>query len=86
MIIDVILGNNIDTPMWIKDLKEIKADHIIVIDYDYREAIKEINGVNFMSPTSGKEYIKKFDAVNYYKSMYLYPGMQKYMSSLYEKD
>lgn len=86
MIVEVILGNNIDTTMWISDLKENEADYIIVIDYDYNNIFLEIEGVIYMSPTQAQEYIKKFDTINYYKSLYAYPGMQGKMSSLHKKD
>lgn len=86
MILDVILGNNIDTPMWIKDLQENEADCLIVVDYAFNNEPTEVEGVIYMSPIQAHRYIKKFDAVNYYKSLYAYPGMQGNMSSLYKKD
>lgn len=86
MILDIILGNNIDTIMWINNLVENEADYIGVIIYDSFEGFEEKNGVLYMSPTYAKEYIKKFDTVNFYKSLYAYPGMQGNMSSLFNKD
>lgn len=86
MIIDIILGNNIDTLMWITKLIENKAEYIGVIVYECFEGFEERNGVLYMSPTYAEEYIKKFDTVNFYKSLYAYPGMQGNMSSLYKKD
>ena len=85
MIIDIILGNNTDTLMWITTLTENKADYIGVIIYESFEGSEERNDVLYMSPTYAKEYIKKFDGVNFYKSLYAYPGMQGNMSSLYKK-
>lgn len=75
MIIDVILGNNVDTKMWINDLRESKADYIIVIDYEYSEESKETDGILYMSPNYAREYIKEFDSINYYKSLYAYPSL-----------
>ena len=86
MIIDIILGNNTDTLMWISDLKENGADYIVVIEYDYYEEFKERNGVVYISPKYAREYLKQFDTVNFYKSLYAYPGMHGNMSSLYKKD
>lgn len=45
MILDVILGVTIDTPLWIEKLQEDHADDIMVVDYDsyYEPAI--IDGV-----------------------------------------
>lgn len=86
MIIDIILGNNIDTLMWINNLVKNDADHIGVIIYDCFEGFEERNGVIYMSPTYAKEYIKKFDTVNLYKSLYAYPGMHGNMSSLFNKN
>lgn len=83
---NIILGKNIDTIMWIKNLKEMEAEQIIVIDYEHLGSFEEENGVLYMSPVYAKEYIKKFDSVNFYKSLYAYPGMQGKMSSLYKKD
>lgn len=86
MIVDVILGNNIDTAMWIKDLQENEADYIIVVDYEYEIETQDIEGIIYMSSIQAQEYIKNFDTVNYYKSLYAYPGMQGKMSSLYKND
>lgn len=86
MIIDIILGNNIDTLMWINNLAENEADQIGVVIYDCFEGFEERNGTLYMSPTYAKEYIKNFDTVNFYKSLYAYPGMHGNMSSLFNKD
>lgn len=86
MIIDVILGKNIDTCMWINDLKKIKVDQIAVIDYESIVDFEEVDGVIFLSPSCAKKYLKKFDAINYYKSLYAYPGMNADMSSLFRKE
>lgn len=82
MIGDIILGNNIDTWMWVNDLKQNGVDHIIVIDYDSNENFKEVSNVIYLSPYYAKSYIKRFDSLNFYKSLYAYPGMQGSMSSL----
>lgn len=84
MIIDIILGKNVDTQMWLNDLKEIKADNIVVIDYDSINGCEEIEGVIYLSPNFAKEYLKKFDSKNYYKSLYGYPGMSSNTSSLFK--
>lgn len=86
MSIDIILGHNIYTVMWINDLRENKADYIIGIDYDCVEEFQVRNGIFYMPPNYAREYIKKFDTVNFYKSLYAYPGMQGSMTSLYKKD
>ena len=85
MIIDIILGENVDTPMWINYLKVIEADYIAVIDYDSINKFEEINGVTYLSPNFAKEYLKMFDTKNFYKSLYGYPGMNSDMSSLFKK-
>ncbi|WP_203340229.1 hypothetical protein [Planococcus beijingensis] len=86
MIIDVILGQNIDTSMWINELKEMKADFIAVINYDSVNEFEEVERVIYLSPNIAKEYLKNFDTINFYKSLYAYPGMQTNMKSLYKKD
>lgn len=86
MIIDVILGQNIDTPMWIYELKEIKADCIAVINYESVNEYEEIERVIYLSPNIAKDYLRNFDTINFYKSLYAYPGMQTNMKSLYKKD
>lgn len=86
MIIDFILGNNVDTIMWISELQERGAEHIIVVDYDCsRECVKR-NNISYVSTNYAREYMKKFDTVHFYKSLYAYPGMQGNMSSLYKND
>lgn len=75
MILDVVLGNNMDTTMWIKDLKSRLADNICVIDYDYGGLPTMNNGVMYISNIDAKKYLEKFDSVCFYKSMYIYPGM-----------
>ncbi|MDN7242211.1 hypothetical protein QWY14_10395 [Planococcus sp. N028] len=84
MIADVILGNNIDTAMWIKELKK-GSNTIIIVDYDNNHNFIKENEVMYMSPQIAKKYIEKFDTINYYKSLYGYPGMQGNMSSLYRR-
>ncbi|QDY45148.1 hypothetical protein HF394_05225 [Planococcus glaciei] len=86
MIVDVILGNNIDTVMWIRDLQENEVECIIVVDYEYDNDPLNIEGVVYMSPIQAQKYIRKFDKINYYKSLYAYPGMQGNMSCLHKKD
>lgn len=83
LIVDIILGNNIDTLMWITELRENGADHIIVIDYDSSEDYKEKDNIIYITPCYAKKYIQKFDSINFYKSLYAYPGMNGSMSSLY---
>lgn len=77
MIADVILGKNIDTINWIKILKLNLHENIIVIDYDSGIDAKIIDGVTYLSHIEAKELLKKFDSINYYKSMYIYPGIYK---------
>ncbi|MEK6189413.1 MAG: hypothetical protein N2A99_00270 [Carnobacterium alterfunditum] len=82
MIIDIILGNNIDTKIWIQELRGNGADEVIVVDYDSTEEYEEIDGTSYMTPNYAKNYIGKYDTKNYYKSMYIFPGMLSTMSSL----
>ncbi|MDN7227866.1 hypothetical protein QWY15_11205 [Planococcus sp. N064] len=86
MNVDVILGNNIDTAMWVRNLRENEAECIIVIDYEWKDEPLEIEDAVYMSAIHAQKYLKKFNTVNYYKSLYAYPGMQGNMSSLYKKD
>lgn len=76
MILDVILGRNIDTTMWIHYLKVNNADQIVVLDYDYFGVPKNLDGILYLSNSDTKNYLKKFDTVNFYKSIYAYPGMR----------
>lgn len=86
MIIDIILGNTIDTSTWIAELQEKKAEHIIVVDFDFFQLSEIRDGILFMSASYAKEYTKKFDIVNFYKTFYGYPGMQGNMSSLFKRN
>lgn len=80
MIANVILGINMDTGKWIKDLESNLADNIIVLDYEYTEEPKFLNNILYISPLDLSKYIKSFDSVRYYKSMYVFPEVnrQKY--------
>lgn len=84
LIANVILGNNIDTPQWIEKLKIQNARHIIVLDYDYYGKLQLNTTVTYISVIDFEKYIAKFDSINYYKSLYGYPGMAGKMSSLYK--
>lgn len=84
MILNLILGNNIDTFKMILYLKEREMENIVVLDYDMVEKYKTINDVTYMSPDHIINCIGRFDTVNYYKSLYGYPGMSGSMSSLYK--
>lgn len=75
MILDVILGVNADTPMWIRELKLNLSDYICVIDYDYYGEPAMFNEVMYISNIDAKEYFGKFDSICFYKSMYIYPGI-----------
>ena len=86
MILDIILGVNMDTPMWIADLRSNCAEDIIVVDYDYYGDPEVRDGVTYMNPMDAHEYMKEFDSLNFYKSMYGYPGMDGRMSSLFKKN
>lgn len=85
MVIDIILGNNIDTSEWIYDLKKNEAENIIVIDYDFNKDFEVRDGVTYMNPSYAYTYIKQIDSKNYYKSLYVFPGMSGNMSSLHRK-
>lgn len=86
MIIDIILGNNIDTKTWINDLRTNGAEFIIVIDYENYGEPKEIDSIIYMNPIDAQKHIRKFDVKNYYKSMYGFPGMSGTMSSLHREN
>ena len=81
MIVDVILGKNIDTPFWIRNLSLSLREHICVIDYDYYGEPAMIDGVMYLSSVEAKEYLNKFDSVCFYKSIYIYPGIYNLNSS-----
>lgn len=74
MIADVILGINIDTSMWIEDLKNYGADAIVVIDYEYFGEFYIRDKVTYISALEAKKVLGKFDSLNFYKSIYIYPG------------
>ncbi|WP_298824727.1 hypothetical protein [uncultured Planococcus sp.] len=81
MILSVILGVTVDAPMWIAHLSESEANHIVVLDYDYVGEAEYKGNVLYLSPLDVKNYMNKFDSVNFYKSLYVYPGMGGRMSS-----
>ncbi|KOF08647.1 hypothetical protein AC739_19135 [Planococcus glaciei] len=86
MIAEVILGYNIDTKLWIKKLKKkIIRNTIFVLDYEYFGEPKETNGVTYISSNDLKIFLKEFDTINFYKSLYGYPGMNGDMSSIVNK-
>lgn len=84
MILDVILGENVDTSFWIKKLRLNFSEHICVINYDYYGEPVFINGVMYLSVEEAKEYFKKFDSICFYKSIYIYPGMYSISSSQFK--
>ena len=84
MIADVILGKNIDTEGWIFDLQKGLANNIFVVDYDHCGEPKSIEGVTYTSSQDVHKLLRKFDSINYYKSLYGLPGMGGRMSSLYK--
>ena len=73
MIIDVILGVNMDTEMWITELMANKAEMITVLDFDYFGEPKIVNNVTYISAFDLKKLIKNYDKVYFYKSIYFYP-------------
>lgn len=82
----VILGNNVDTNFWIKNLQPMLYNEIIILDYDYQSEPKQINGVLYMSANDTKIFIENCNHVKFYKSLYGLPGMSGKMSTLYRKD
>lgn len=74
MIADVIIGKNIDTSYWIRELKSNLHEYIFVVDYDYYIDPEIIDNVTYVSHIDAKNLLKKFDSVVYYKSMYIFPG------------
>lgn len=85
LIIDVILGVDIETTNWISNLQANMADQIIVLDYDYFGEPEIRDNILYLSTFDIKEHLMKFDTVNFYKSMYVYPGMSGNMTSLIKK-
>lgn len=74
---DVILGINIDTQKLINELKEMLAENIIVLDYELFGDMYVIQNIIYISPNDIKAYLKRYKIINYYKSIYFYPGMFK---------
>ncbi|TWT01863.1 hypothetical protein [Planomicrobium sp. CPCC 101079] len=85
MIAHVILGITIDTKMWISVLKLQNSENIYVIDYEYFGEPILSNEVIYISSLDAKKQLTKYDSISFYKSMYVYPGMDGKMSSLYKK-
>lgn len=85
MIADVILGKNIDTENWIFELQKGLANNIFVVDYDYHDKPEEcIEGIIYVSPKDALKLLQNFDSINFYKSLYVLPGMGGQMSSLFK--
>lgn len=82
MVLDVILGVNIDTEVWFKELLVKGCNNIAVIDYDFDGEPEIREGLLYISSLDAKAYFREFHAVNFYKSMYVYPGMNGKMSNL----
>lgn len=80
MVADVILGNNIDTLLWIENLKENSHENIIVIDYDQVIDVKKICDITYLSRNHAQKFLVKFDTIFYYKSLYIYPILHKHKS------
>lgn len=59
MILSVILGVAIDTPMWIAELQEKKTEHIVVVDYDYLGEPQQRESILYLSPNDAKKYMKR---------------------------
>ena len=86
MILSVILGVTVDTPMWITHLRESEANHIVVLDYECMGEPERRGNILYLSPPDAKIYMMKFGSVEFFKSLYVYPGMGGNMSSLYKSD
>lgn len=80
MIVDVILGNNIDTLSWISELLRNHSYEIVVVDYDFYGEPFLHDGILYLSHLEAKEYLKKYQNLNFYKSLCAYPGMNGKMS------
>lgn len=74
MILNIIVGNNIDTPTWISKLKNQGADFIVVLDYENDNDPVIINSIPYLSIRDTKSYMKNFTTINFSKSIYGYPG------------
>ena len=83
MILNVVLGNNIDTQNWIALLNKENKSPIIVLDYDYCGIPYKKNSIYYMSRDDLKSVLKKASYVYYHKSFYAFPGMSGQMSSLH---
>lgn len=77
MIANVVLGINVDTVGWIKELKLSVVENIIVLDYDYYGEKINKGSVIYMSSSDALIELKKFDNVKYYKSIYIYPEIRE---------
>ena len=77
MILSVILGVAIDTPMWIAELQGKKTEHIVVVDYDYLGEPQQRESILYLSPNDAKNYMKQFDSVEFFTSFYSFPSMRE---------
>lgn len=74
---DIILGINTDTQKLIDELKEMLAENIIVLDYELLGDMYVLQDIIYISPNDLRAYLKSYKIINYYKSIYFYPGMFK---------
>ena len=77
MILSVILGVAIDTPIWIAELQKNGADHILVVDYEYTGEPEQREAILYLSPHDAKNYMKKFDSVEFFTCFYGYPRTKR---------
>ena len=76
MILSVILGVALDTPIWIFELKENGLDHIMVVDYEWTGEPEQRESILYCSPHDAKNYMKQFDSLEFFTCFYRYPKMR----------
>lgn len=77
MLLNLILGVNIDTPLLVKKLIETNTGSITaVLDYDLEEAYTFEQNAIVISPSYAQDYIIKFKKVVFHKSLNIYPTIK----------
>lgn len=74
---NIILGNSIDSLIWVKKLDAEGEEVILILDYDLTEDAYYKDNIIYISSEYAKKLVKKINSVSYYKSLYVYPGMYK---------
>lgn len=74
---NIILGNSIDSLIWVKKLDAEGEEVILILDYDLTEDAYYKDNIIYISSEYAKKLVKQINSVSYYKSLYVYPGMYK---------